>query len=377
MYQKPEHKAKQATPKPGNRSQDLLRIDRRSLVVNSTEIDPNNIDLMLWDFDGTIVETEEHHMASYLKAAEELFEIQFSEKAISVLRETAKGVNEIHSAMTIISYAFRHWRELGIDRNRLLALHALPEISNLIGQDLNINDLMPNLLNRYPNDITDNLSRRDIDKQTNTSFSMRLCRYILDIRHRFFTDALDTNPRKIRPGVETILNLAKMYRIQQGLVTGSSFRIVDSVLTRFDLQESINPKLRFFPRDPRPLSAHELKDGHEPEAYSMQHAKPNPDCYVLALHKAEVDSSRALVFENSASGVLAAVRAGIRVIASPDQDFFRDSDPLKNMRGLERKCIEAFDKHEIVGKELVTIIPDFSCIRFNGSASYKSVSTGS
>jgi beta-phosphoglucomutase-like phosphatase (HAD superfamily) len=43
--------------------------------------------------------------------------------------------------------------------------------------------------------------------------------------------------------------------------------------------------------------------------------KPNPDLFLLALKKLQVQNNEAVVFEDSPNGVLAARRAGIFVVA--------------------------------------------------------------
>jgi len=51
--------------------------------------------------------------------------------------------------------------------------------------------------------------------------------------------------------------------------------------------------------------------------------KPNPDLFLLALKQLEVQKDEAVIFEDSPNGVLAANRAGIFVIAVPNQVTIR------------------------------------------------------
>jgi len=50
----------------------------------------------------------------------------------------------------------------------------------------------------------------------------------------------------------------------------------------------------------------------------VENAKPAPDIFLKALEKLDISAEKALVFEDSQNGVLAAHRANIRVIAVPN-----------------------------------------------------------
>jgi beta-phosphoglucomutase-like phosphatase (HAD superfamily) len=50
----------------------------------------------------------------------------------------------------------------------------------------------------------------------------------------------------------------------------------------------------------------------------VSRGKPQPDIYLLAASRLEVDPRECLAFEDSNCGVLAASRAGMRVVMVPD-----------------------------------------------------------
>ena len=50
----------------------------------------------------------------------------------------------------------------------------------------------------------------------------------------------------------------------------------------------------------------------------VKRGKPAPDVYIDAARKLGVDASRCIVFEDSETGITAALAAGMRVIQIPD-----------------------------------------------------------
>lgn len=58
---------------------------------------------------------------------------------------------------------------------------------------------------------------------------------------------------------------------------------------------------------------------------SVQHKKPHPQAYQLALQQMRLGPAQALAFEDSGPGVAAARAAGLAVVATPSQ-YFKDDD---------------------------------------------------
>ena len=56
--------------------------------------------------------------------------------------------------------------------------------------------------------------------------------------------------------------------------------------------------------------------------------KPAPDVYLAAAERLGVDADHCVCVEDSGNGVLAGVRAGMKVIAVPDPRFPPDADVL-------------------------------------------------
>jgi putative hydrolase of the HAD superfamily len=51
----------------------------------------------------------------------------------------------------------------------------------------------------------------------------------------------------------------------------------------------------------------------------VEHVKPDPGVYLLALSQLDIDPTRALAFEDSPHGVAAAKAAGLRCVAVPNR----------------------------------------------------------
>ncbi|HEY4385201.1 MAG TPA: HAD family hydrolase [Ktedonobacteraceae bacterium] len=101
----------------------------------------------------------------------------------------------------------------------------------------------------------------------------------------------------ILPGVQERIEEALRLNLQLAVASSSSRAWVEGHLTRLGL-------LAYFPV---------LACGDE-----VQHTKPDPEVYLLALERSGVQPAEALALEDSPNGVLAAKRAGMRCIAVPN-----------------------------------------------------------
>jgi putative hydrolase of the HAD superfamily len=118
------------------------------------------------------------------------------------------------------------------------------------------------------------------------------------LHSRARTFRLDKQSRLIAmPGVEDILKAAKPLGLQLAVASSSKHDWVDGYLRQLGLFDKFDVVL-----------------GRE----DVQHIKPAPDLFLAALAALHVQAGEAVIFEDSPNGVLAANRAGVRVVAVPN-----------------------------------------------------------
>jgi putative hydrolase of the HAD superfamily len=103
---------------------------------------------------------------------------------------------------------------------------------------------------------------------------------------------------QILPGVREIIQQGLAYGLKLAVASSSSHGWVDGYLTRhglFDFFDVIKCK------------------------EDVTNIKPAPDLFLAALRTLQVQAHEAIIFEDSANGVLAANQAGIRVVLVPNQ----------------------------------------------------------
>jgi HAD superfamily hydrolase (TIGR01509 family) len=104
----------------------------------------------------------------------------------------------------------------------------------------------------------------------------------------------------VLPGVMDLIRDAKAYGLKLAIASSSPHAWVDNHAKR----------LGIFHYFDKVICADDVGIGR---------TKPNPDLFLLALKQLEVQKEAAVVFEDSPNGVLAANRAGIFVVAVPNQ----------------------------------------------------------
>lgn len=111
------------------------------------------------------------------------------------------------------------------------------------------------------------------------------------------------------PGVMAILAAAKRLKMQLAIASSSPHQWVDRYLTQLGLRGTFDAVIC---REDAPS------------------VKPAPDLFLAALSALGVRAAEALVLEDSPNGILAARRAGLRVVAVPNpvtkQADFSDAD---------------------------------------------------
>jgi putative hydrolase of the HAD superfamily len=125
----------------------------------------------------------------------------------------------------------------------------------------------------------------------------------------------NVNSSTALPGVVNLLEQAKTAGLECLVASSSSYDWVNSQLTRLGLRH-------FFT--------------HVCTSDDVQHVKPEPDLFLLALSRANIQANEAIIFEDSANGILAAFRAGIFRIAVPNPmtqhlDFSKANMVLKRI----------------------------------------------
>lgn len=100
-----------------------------------------------------------------------------------------------------------------------------------------------------------------------------------------------------KPGAPELIEAVLAHRLPKAIVSNSSIEIIEATLAHKSWAKHFD--LRF-------------------SAEHVSYAKPAPDLYLLAAKHLNVSASNALVFEDSLTGVSAAVAAGATCIAVPE-----------------------------------------------------------
>jgi HAD superfamily hydrolase (TIGR01509 family) len=96
------------------------------------------------------------------------------------------------------------------------------------------------------------------------------------------------------PGAVELIQKSKAHGLKLGIVSSSDEEWIHTHLKRLGLEHYFD---------------------HTSCADEVEHAKPNPSLYLLALKKMEIIPEKVIVLEDSPNGVLAAKRAGLYCIA--------------------------------------------------------------
>lgn len=104
---------------------------------------------------------------------------------------------------------------------------------------------------------------------------------------------------ELKPGVHELLACLKEKGIKTAIATSSPLERTVLYLTSVGLQDSFD----------------ELVSG-----YMVEKGKPEPDIFLYAAKKLEVEPEYCMVLEDSPAGILAAHRAGCKPVLIPDQD---------------------------------------------------------
>ena len=137
----------------------------------------------------------------------------------------------------------------------------------------------------------------------------------------YFTQTLiDTQVARMRgntptmPGAISLFKELQSYGVKTALVSASPRNIVDAVLDNL---------------------------GHDLFPFSISsddvtNTKPNPECYVKAAQICGVEISNCLVFEDSLTGMNAAIASGAFLIGVPHLVSIQESEKVRVIRSLEQ-----------------------------------------
>ncbi len=106
------------------------------------------------------------------------------------------------------------------------------------------------------------------------------------------------------PGVQHAIDLVEETGLRLAVASSSSLTLIDGALQRLEILH------RFAVRC---------------SAFDEAHGKPDPAVFLTAAEKLGVNPQNCVAFEDSVHGVQSARRAGMRVIAVPDEEHRNDS----------------------------------------------------
>lgn len=127
-----------------------------------------------------------------------------------------------------------------------------------------------------------------------------LCTRIREDREQYIYQCLENNTLLAMPYARDALQAARDYGFLTGLATSSLKKRATAILAHLGLL----PYLDF------PVFADDV-----------QKLKPYPDLYLEVLRRAQVCCEHAVAFEDSLTGVQAAIAAGIQTVRIPDHHF--------------------------------------------------------
>jgi beta-phosphoglucomutase family hydrolase len=155
---------------------------------------------------------------------------------------------------------------------------------------------------------------KDILKKHNKSVNLE---ELLEKKYRMVYDILKDGVPVI-PGVLELIQLLKKNHVKTALASGSPAEFVDFILSKLNLKKSFDTIVS-------------LGD--------IKHSKPDPEIFLLAAKRMNVDPKYCLVIEDAYLGVLAARNAGMKCIGfineeSGDQDLSKADLIVDDLNGL-------------------------------------------
>ena len=126
---------------------------------------------------------------------------------------------------------------------------------------------------------------------------------------------------RLMPGVVEVLEFFRKKQIPMAVASSSEPHLIKLVLERFDIEKYFE----FY---------------HS--ARAEKHGKPYPDVFLTTAKRLQVQPQQCLVFEDSYNGVLAARRAGMKVVAVPYPQNF--DDPRFDIADLKLRSLKDWNE---------------------------------
>ncbi len=118
----------------------------------------------------------------------------------------------------------------------------------------------------------------------------------IEHQHRKIWEGL-TSRQPLLPGVRQIIDQAQAMGLRLAIASSAQRSWISRHLERFGLQSRFDCLCT---------------------AQDVAHSKPEPDLFLKALYKLQIDATQAIVLEDSPNGILAAKRAGVFAVAVPN-----------------------------------------------------------
>jgi HAD superfamily hydrolase (TIGR01509 family) len=125
-----------------------------------------------------------------------------------------------------------------------------------------------------------------------------LIREMHERKTAIFVDLIEKGKLPLRPGVHRFMQEVEQRRLKLGVCTTSNEKAAEAIT------ETLLPDIRF-----EVILAGDV----------VQKKKPDPEVYMLALSRMELEPGEAFVIEDSSNGVASAAGAGLRVVATTNE----------------------------------------------------------
>jgi haloacid dehalogenase superfamily, subfamily IA, variant 3 with third motif having DD or ED len=131
---------------------------------------------------------------------------------------------------------------------------------------------------------------------------------------------------EIMPGVKKVLHHFMNYGCKIGLATNSPKILISTVLKKLAIESYFDVTL---------------------SADNVQSGKPSPEIYLQTASILSVNPAKCIVFEDSKSGIIAAIAAGMTVVAVSDKNQYSDKEfdqadlKIRNLLDLSEDHLES------------------------------------
>lgn len=163
-------------------------------------------------------------------------------------------------------------------------------------------------------------------KYTNLEISEQQAREIHHIKQKHYKKLVNSNKIPLRVGVERLIEDLDQNNVKQWIVSSSTSNAIDELIVSKFLGKS-------------PFSG---QISYE----DVKKHKPNPEPYLAALKKCGVHHSECIVIEDSSQGVLSAIKAKLKCLAtlspwltSVPQDLYQANVVTNHLGNINNRCI--------------------------------------